>query len=187
MKTPVFVLLLALAIGCKKSDTAGHDHGPGGHSHAAEAEDEKTAQITIWSDRFEIFAEHKAAVVNKPTRFITHVTDIKTGEARRTGLVKFVFSQGADSFEHPQAAPERPGIYIPAITFPKEGDWTGTVIIPDATNATVELGVIRVFANEQAAAGAEFPEAPEGISFLKEQQWKLLLRSEPVSTRRLVD
>jgi membrane fusion protein, heavy metal efflux system len=186
MKTFVFVLLLLLAIGCKKSDTAGHDHGPGGHSHAAEAEEEKTAQITIWSERFEIFAEHKAAVVNKPTRFITHVTDVKTGEARRSGLVKFIFSQGADRFEHPQAAPERPGIYIPAITFPKEGDWSGTVIIPGETEATVNLGTIKVFANADAAKRAGFPEPPEGISFLKEQQWRILTKHEAAQKRSLV-
>ena len=187
MKTPVFVLLLLLAIGCKKSDqTAGHDHGPGGHSHAGEPEEEKTAQITIWSERFEIFAEHKAAVVSKQTRFITHVTDIKTGEPRRSGLVKFVFSQGADRFEHPQAAPERPGIYIPAIAFPKEGDWSGTVIIPGETEATVNLGTIKVFANADAAKRAEFADPPEGISFLKEQQWRILAKHEPAQKRSLV-
>src|SRR5687767_13400706 len=139
MKAPVFVLLLLLAIGCKKSDqAAGH-----GHDHGGEGKEEKTAQVTVWSDRFEIFAEHKAAVVNKPTRFITHVTDIKTGEPRRAGLVKFIFSQGADRLEHPQAGPERPGIYVPAISFPKEGDWNGSVIIPGETEATVSLGTIK--------------------------------------------
>src|SRR5688572_15394582 len=94
-----FVLLLMLLVGCKKSDQPaghGHDHGPGGHSSAEAPEEEKTAQITVWSDRFEIFAEHKAPVENKPTRFITHVTDIKSGEPRRSGLVKFIFTQGDD-------------------------------------------------------------------------------------------
>lgn len=188
MKTRVFVLLLLLAIGCRKSDQTaghGHDHGPRG-SHAGEAEEEKTAQITVWSDRFEIFAEHKAAAVNKPTRFITHVTDIKTGEARRSGLVKFVFSQGAERFEHPQAAPERPGIYIPAITFPKEGEWSWTVIIPDATDATVNLGTVKVFSDADAAKRAAFPEPPEGISFLKEQQWRILAKHEAAQKRSLV-
>lgn len=154
--------------------------------HVGEAEEEKTAQITVWSDRFEIFAEHKAAVVNKPTRFITHVTDIKTGEARRSGLVKFIFSQVADRFEHPQAGPERPGIYIPAISFPKEGDWSGSVIIPGETEATVNLGTIKVFANADAAKRFEFPEPPEGISFLKEQQWRILTKHEAAQKRSLV-
>lgn len=187
MKTLVFILLLLLAIGCKRSDqTGGDNHGPGGHSHGAEAEEEKTAQITVWSERYEIFAEHKAAVVNKPTRFITHVTDITTGDPRRSGLVKFVFTQGADRFEHPQAGPERPGIYIPAITFPKEGDWAGTVIIPGETEATVKIGTIKVFANADAAKDAEFPEAPEGISFLKEQQWRIHAKHERAQKRSLV-
>src|SRR5688500_9225337 len=177
-----FVFLLMLLVGCKKSDqTASH-----GHSHAGEAVEEKTAQITVWSDRFEIFAEHKAPIENKPTRFITHVTDIKSGEPRRSGLVKFIFTQGDDRFEHPQAAPDRAGIYIPAITFPKEGEWAGSVLIPGETDATVNLGTLKVFANTDAAKRTQFPEPPEGISFLKEQQWRIFTKHEPVQRRSLV-
>src|SRR5687768_10856865 len=169
------VLLFALAgalagAGCRKQeDAAGHAHGPGGHEHAPEAE-VKTAQITVWTNGYEVFAEHTPPVAGRGTRFITHVSELASGKARSSGGVKFVLRQGATSFEHPQAGPERPGIYIPAITFPKEGEWETSVIIPGASNATVNLGTIRVFANNNAAATAEFPEAPEGISFLKEQQ-----------------
>ena len=42
---------------------------------APAAADEKTAQITVWSDRFELFLEHRLLVVQIPTTFITHVTD----------------------------------------------------------------------------------------------------------------
>lgn len=188
----ISLFLALLLFGCKKADNAsvghGHDHRPGGHSHAAEGaqEEEKTAQITIWSDRFEIFAEHKAPVAGKATKFITHVTDIKTGEPRRSGIIKFVFEQGEVRFEHPQAAPERAGIYIPAVTFPKEGEWKTRIIIPGENEAIIDLGSIKVFPNADAARKAEFPEPPEGISFLKEQQWRILAKHEPVQKRTLV-
>src|SRR5688572_19979200 len=192
MKTSLGVCVAAGALflchpGCRKQEGAtGHSHGAGGHDHAAEAE-VKTAQITVWTNGYEIFAEHTAQVAGRGTRFITHVSEIMTGKPKSSGAVKFVLRQGATSFDHPQAGPDRPGIYIPAITFPKEGDWETTIIIPGATNAMVNLGTIRVFANDDAAAKVEFPDAPEGISFLKEQQWKLLLRSEAVSPRTLVE
>ena len=192
MKASAFIscLVLFFVIGCKKSgeSSTSNDHGPGGHSHAgAEAgEEEKTAQITVWADRYEIFAEHKAPVAGKPTKFITHVSNIRTGEPRRAGLLRFILEQAGNKIEHPQAAPERAGIYVPAITFPKEGDWKMTVEIPGDDGETIELGSIKVFPNAESARKADFPEAPEGISFLKEQQWRILAKSEPARKRTLV-
>jgi cobalt-zinc-cadmium efflux system membrane fusion protein len=182
------ISIAALAtVGCRRggdSQTHGHDHANGGgHEH-----EERTAQITVWTDRYEVFAEHKTPVVNAPAKFITHITDQKTWEPRTQGMVKFVLRQGDDVFEHPQAAPERAGIYIPAITFPKTGDWQATLLVPtDDTNATVELGAIKVYADEHSAAHAEFPDPPEGVSFLKEQQWKILSKAEAATKRKLIE
>jgi cobalt-zinc-cadmium efflux system membrane fusion protein len=175
-------LLIALALagaGCRKAaDDHGHDHGG----------EPKTAQITVWTDRHEVFAEHRAPVANKATTFITHVTDLHTLEPRREGMVKFVLRQGETVAEHPQAAPARAGIYLPGIIFPKAGDWQLTLLIPtDGTNAAVELGTIKVYADDHAAEHAEIADGPEGVSFLKEQQWKILSKTEPVTKRRLVE
>ena len=174
-----FAAWLMVSMGCRRS----HDHAHDDHEH-----EPKTAQITVWTDRYEVFAEHTAPVVNKPTRFITHITDLKTAEPRTEGTVKFVLRQGETTFEHPQAGPERPGIYIPAITFPKTGDWQAALLVPtEGSNAVVELGAIKVYGDDHSAAHAEFSEPPEGISFLKEQQWKLLMKIEPIATRQLVE
>src|SRR5687768_8762917 len=113
------LIVLVTAMGCRRGGNAasghGHEHS-NGESHEHE---EKTAQITVWTDRYEVFAEHTAPVVNKAVRFITHVTDLQSLEPRTEGMVKFVLRQGDTAFEHPQAEPERAGIYIPAITFSK--------------------------------------------------------------------
>ncbi|MEW6158209.1 MAG: efflux RND transporter periplasmic adaptor subunit [Verrucomicrobiota bacterium] len=178
-------IIALVVVGCRPAhDGHGHDHGPdGGHEH-----EEKTAQLTVWTDRYEIFAEYQAPVVSKPARFITHVTDLETWKPRREGMVKFVLRQGATVFEHPQATPQRAGIYIPAITFPNSGDWQATLLIPTGnTNVPVDLGTIKVYADDHSAAHAEFPEPPEGVSFLKEQQWKILTRTELVKKRKLVE
>jgi RND family efflux transporter MFP subunit len=173
----LFTALLIGGTGCRKSaDDHGHDHEP------------KTAQITVWTDRHEVFAEHRAPVANKATTFITHVTDLHTLEPRREGMVKFVLRQGETVAEHPQAAPARAGIYLPGIIFPKAGDWQLTLLIPtDGTNAPVELGTIKVYADEHSAEHAEIADGPEGVSFLKEQQWKILSQTEPVTKRRVVE
>ena len=175
----LFTALLLGGTGCRKAaDDHGHDHG----------DEPKTAQITVWTDRHEVFAEHRAPAAGKVMTIVTHVTDLRTLEPRREGMVKFVLRQGETVAEHPQAAPARAGIYLPGIIFPKTGDWQVTLLIPtDGTNAAVELGTIKVYADEHAAELAEIADAPEGVSFLKEQQWKILSKAEPVTKRRLVE
>ncbi len=171
--------LLLLVAGCRPADNnAGHDP----------ADEPKTAQITVWMSGYEVFAEHRAPVVNKATTFITHVTDLRSLEPRANGMVKFILRQGETVFEHPQNAPARAGIYLPGIIFPKAGDWEMTLAVPaGGTNAILEMGKITVYADQAAAARAETPEAPEGISFLKEQQWKILAGTDAVTKRKLVE
>ena len=147
----------------------------------------KTAQITVWTEQYEIFAEHTPPVAGQAARFITHVSEVRTGKPRSSGAIKFVFVQGERSLEHSQEAPDRPGIYIPAITFPNEGDWQADLIIPGETNATADLGVITVFSADDAAARAEYPDAPEGVTFLKEQQWRIEAKTERAARRTLVE
>src|SRR5688500_9221234 len=108
------IALATGALGCRKQEDApGHAHGAGGQEHGLEATHEpevKTAQITVWTNGYEIFTEHTPPVVARGTRFITHISELETGQPRRIGAVKFVLRQGTAVFEHPQAAPERPGI-----------------------------------------------------------------------------
>jgi RND family efflux transporter MFP subunit len=163
-----------------------HDHP---HPTGKAEEEDQTAQVTVWSDRFEIFLEHKFIVAGTPTPFVTHVTDLKTLEARREGKVVFAM-KGPDgtSTEHAEEAPKRAGIYIPELAFPKPGEWTVTLRIPaDGKDFTVDLPEVTVYASKEEAKKAAEPEAPEGISFLKEQQWKVLTKAERAEKRRLVE
>lgn len=186
---PILALACALALagGCGKSSDHGHAHGPGGHTHPHEGDEEKTGQITAWNERYEIFAEHQAPVAGQAATFITHVSDVQTGEPRTNGPIRFDFSQPATgaNFAHPDPSPERPGIYLPAITFPTAGEWKITLAIPGDNAATIDLGTIRVYPTAADARKAEFPEPPEGISFLKEQQWRIRARTLPATRRTL--
>jgi membrane fusion protein, heavy metal efflux system len=172
-----FGVLLLAGGGCRPA--------PSGHGH--DHDEPKTAQITVWTDRYEVFAEHQAPVAGEATTLITHVTDLQTLEPRREGMMRFVMRQGDHVAEHPQAAPARAGIYLPRIIFPRAGDWHLTLLVPtDGTNAPVDLGVITVYADQNAADHAVIPDAPEGVSFLKEQQWKIGSKAEAVAKHRLV-
>ena len=155
----------------------GHAHGGGG------------SQVTVWSDRFEIFIEHPVVAVDQPTEFVTHVSDLLTLEPRRRGPVTFVSRFGSDSpVEHVEPKPVRDGIYIPELTFPKPGDWSVSLVIPvEGEDHVVDLPPVRVYASQAEADHAPAAEELEGISFLKEQQWKISSKTELVQVRRMPD
>jgi hypothetical protein len=112
---------------------------------------------------------------------------LKTLEPRREGQIKFVLRLGQDApVEQVEKTPTRAGIYEAMLTFPKAGDWNVSVVIPtDESEKTVALPPVKVFASDHDAAHAPELEAPEGLSFLKEQQWKILTKAEPVTKRRV--
>lgn len=149
----------------------------------------KTAQITVWGERHEIFAEHRYVVAGTPARFVMHVTDLQTLEPRRQGPIKFLLRLGQDApVEHVAKAPARAGIYEAMLTFPRAGEWDVSILIPtDDGEKTVALPPVKVFASDRDAARASEPEAPEGINLLKEQQWKIRSKTEPAARRRLVE
>jgi hypothetical protein len=162
----------------------------GSEAGSAEQEEEaKTAQVTVWTDRYEIFLEHQFLVVDVPARFITHVTDLVTLEPRREGPVTFVLQQGANTpLRHVEPKPARDGIYLPNLMFPKPGTWSVALRIPrGAQEDVVELPPFTVFASHAEAANAPDPEAPEGITFLKEQQWKLRTQTTPVQRQQVTE
>jgi membrane fusion protein, heavy metal efflux system len=111
-----------------------------------------------------------------------------TLEPRREGPVTFVLRPAAGPpVEHVEPAPARAGIYIPELTFPEAGEWSVSLRIPiEGVEDVVELPKLVVYPTKQAASEAPEPEAPEGISFLKEQQWKILSKTEPVERRRMI-
>jgi cobalt-zinc-cadmium efflux system membrane fusion protein len=157
--------------------------GDDGHAHGEAG----SAQVTKWSERFEIFLEHPLIAVNKPTQFVTHITDLVTLEPRRQGSVTFMLRYGSQTpVEHIDPRPARDGIYIPALTFPKAGDWNVSLKIPLAgKDYVVALGPVKVYASQAEIDHAPAAAQIEGISFLKEQQWKIPSKTEPVRMRQM--
>lgn len=158
-----------------------HDHPP-----AAAEPGEKTLQVSVWNGGYEAFLEHPPLVAGTPAAFVTHLTELATFQPRREGALTFVMGrEGRAAIEVPVAAPKRPGIYVPELTFPEAGSWTLQLRTSDG--AVIGLPAFAVHASAAEARAAGGPEAAEGITFLKEQQWKLRLKTGPVGRRRLVE
>ncbi len=173
---------LALALsGCGPKEAA----LPGG-----KAPEEKTLQVTVWTDRFEVFLEHRPIIAGAPATFGAHVTDVRTLGPRREGPVTFVLRHGSsDPVRQTAPAPAKPGIYMPELTFTSPGEWEVTMLVPEGgAESRVGLGKFDVHPSREAALKNERPsEPPQGISFLKEEQWKVLTGTEPVKRSRVVE
>lgn len=154
-----------------------------------EEENGRAAVVTLWSDRFEIFMEYDYIVAGEPVRFITHVTDLVTLEPRRDGPARFIFTHlSGESVDHTEPAVARAGIYIPELLFAKTGQWQMLLEIQrDGQTYAIEMPPVTVYASQEEVAGTPEPVEAEGISFLKEQQWKILTRTDSVERMTLTE
>lgn len=191
-------LSLALLIaGCKPPEGRqhGHSHGHGhGHGHGAadpheDEEEHPSFPVTVWTNGFEIFAEHQAVIAGEQAEWITHVSSLESGEPRRSGAIKFVVTDaGGASFEHIVSQPSSEGVYLPKINFPKPGDWNVSVrIVEPGSSVEIPLKTVKVHADHAAAHEATVPPSPEGIAFTKENQWKYPTLVRPVGRQKIIE
>ncbi len=130
--------------------------------------------ITLWTDSTELFMEHPALVVGDTVVFAAHLTDLTDFAPLTAGRVTFRFvpREGGTPVEVVQETPLRPGIYGPRPRFTTPGVYDLTILVasPQATDSILVPG-LRVHATA-AEAPREEAGGDDGISFLKEQQWK---------------
>ncbi|HEY0995631.1 MAG TPA: efflux RND transporter periplasmic adaptor subunit [Gemmatimonadaceae bacterium] len=131
--------------------------------------------ITLWTDSTELFMEHPALIVGDTALvFAAHLTDLTDFTPLRSGQVTFRFTprSGGAPVVVVQAEPKRPGIYGPRPRFTAPGVYDLAILVdsPQAHDSIAVAG-LRVYATA-AEAPREEEGGDEGISFLKEQQWK---------------
>lgn len=193
-KTVALILPLLVCTGC--FDTEGQAEATRknkGGSEQINNEDpdgnnrQKSTKATVWDERFEIFMEHPFVVANSPTEFVTHITERKAFRPRREGPVTFVLSdESGSSTRHVEQSPKRDGIYIPALTFPRSGRWQMSLVIAENTiEHVVQLPALNVYGSQDDVNRAQAPEEISGISFLKEQQWKMPFKTQAVQRRTI--
>jgi cobalt-zinc-cadmium efflux system membrane fusion protein len=172
------------AVNHDEPDHSEHDHDD--HAHD-DHDQQKSSKVTVWGDRFEIFIEHPFVLANTQTEFVTHITDRATLQPRRNGAVTFVLMDESNiSTRHVERSPARDGIYIPKLTFPQSGRWSVSLVIPVEENEhVVELPTLKVYNSQDEIDRAPTPKEVAGISFLKEQQWKIPFETKGVHQRNI--
>ena len=133
------------------------------------------AAITLWTDSTELFMEHPALIVGAAGTFAVHLTDLTDFAPLRSGRITLRFEPqgGGTPLIVKQETPRAPGIYGPAPEFTAPGLYDLTLLVdsPQARDSITIRG-LRVYATI-AEAPVDSGGADAGISFLKEQQWKI--------------
>jgi cobalt-zinc-cadmium efflux system membrane fusion protein len=159
------LLIIAVLIGSACGRDAAPDAGP---------EEPPGGAVTLWTDSTELFMEYPGLIAGEPAKFNVHLTDLSDFAPLRSGRIVLRFDpvSGGEGFTVTQEAPRSPGIYGPAPQFPAAGEWNLTITVesPQARDVLSVPG-LRVY-TAAAEIPAEAGGGDEGISFLKEQQWK---------------
>jgi membrane fusion protein, heavy metal efflux system len=171
--------------GCERPHGAHSHNGLHGHEHHS---GERMIQVTLWSELHEVFLEYEPPIAGEPLILAVHVTEIGTGRARHQGPLMVALQRAAEPvLEQRVEQPARPGLYLPEIVFSDAGLWRAAIRIPGELEDLLPLPGIRVYRDPHDAAHGPAAEAPEGIDFLKEQQWRIGLRTLPAARRTLVE
>jgi cobalt-zinc-cadmium efflux system membrane fusion protein len=178
----IALFIASLVFACRRSDHA-EEHG---HSHDAEP----TLAYTLYSEKTELFVEFKPLVVGQSARFAAHFT--KLGEhftALEEGTITLSLIVNDKGIRQVSEAPGSPGIFRLALkpTTAGQGKLIFDIKTKDYTDR-ISIDSVTVFRDEKTAREAPAEESPEGgITFLKEQAWKIEFATEELQLRSFND
>ena len=174
------ILVPALLIGCRgqsQDDTAlEEEHAHGGTS------------VTLWTENTELFMEYPSLVVGESAGFAVHLTNLRDFKPVTSGRLTTVFKKAnGERVTVVAEAPSYPGIFRPVVTFEEAGVYDMELRLEGSqVEDIIHVSDVRVYANEAAIPHEEEPDSGEDlISFLKEQQWRIVFRTEPAQIRKL--
>lgn len=179
-KGTTLLLIASLAFSCQRCGVF-NEHG---HPHGEES---PSLAYTMYSNRTELFVEFKPLVVGQLSSFAAHFT--KLGEsftAIEEGSVTLSLIVDEKGIRQASEQPSSPGIFRLALKPVEAG--IGRLIFDIKTSEYTDRIVIDsviVFPDQISADNSPIPESPDGgISFLKEQAWKIEFANQEIRPQR---
>lgn len=158
-------------------------------STASEVASIPAKSITLWTDKTELFVEFPALIVGENSRFAAHFTVLKKHQPVREGQVTVSLIKGDKGIRNTAESPSSPGIFSPSLQPKESGNFKLIFDIktPSFSDTLIIHDIIVYASKEDAinALGAASEDA--GISFLKEQAWKMDFQTAPVVSGKIYD
>jgi len=175
-----------LAMSCNNKSEDAHAHNEDG-SHVGE--EIPRLSHTIWTDKTELFVEFPALIVGNGSRFAAHFTVLDKHQPVQEGSVTVSLIKDGKGIRNTVDAPSSPGIFSPAIQPKEEGNYqlVFELTTPEYSDK-ITIDDVTVYANiDEAIKALGTEEEDEGISFLKEQAWKIDFQTAPVVSGKIYD
>ena len=186
MKYLIIACISLLMFSCGNSEEEDHAHDADGNHLSSGG---PAISKTIWTDQTELFVEFPALVEGKTSRFAAHFTVLDKHQPVREGSVTVSLIKGETGIRHTVESPSSPGIFTPSLQ-PKEPGIYNLVFdlkTPEYSDRIV-IENVQVYASiAEASENEKAEEDDSGISFLKEQAWKIDFQTEPVTEGEVFD
>jgi RND family efflux transporter MFP subunit len=157
---------------------------------STEEKHEQSTSITKWTAETELFVEFSPFVVGKETPLAVHLTDLNTYQPVSSDtLTTSLEGENGHAVTVRTETPTVPGIYRPVLK--PEAPGTYRLVFrrfsggEQRVHDTIKAGVVEVAATEDAIPPPEEESREAGITFLKEQQWRMEFATAPVSEKEL--
>ena len=182
----IIIVLAFLAMSCNNKSEDAHAHNEDG-SHVGE--ENPRLNYTVWTDKTELFVEFPALIVGNGSKFAAHFTVLYNHQPVREGSVTVSLIKDGKGIRNMVDAPSSPGIFSPAIQPKEAGNYqlVFELTTPEYSDK-ISIDDVMVYATTDEAIktlGTEEDDA--GISFLKEQAWKIDFQTAPVISGKIYD
>lgn len=170
-KLLIVIPLLAMAMGCNRTGSAGSAQEVDTHLH-----DDEGSQYTLFNAHLEFFIEHGPLIAGKESEFLVHLTRLDTYKPCTTGNVTLLI----DGVSVTSGQASSPGIFEVPFIPKKGGDFHAEYTYQNGEEIEGVEGHLHIYADTEALHAEE--EAGDGhvhgaetegeIIFLKERAWK---------------
>lgn len=158
------------------TDSGGHDD----HAH-----EEVFTSVTRWESGLELFAEWGPLQAQSNVESVWHLTNLDSGDPVNSGSLEVQWLKGGNVFKSQKFMKvSRVGIFSGSLTTPEAGTYELVALYKNA-DETAPIAVDRVVVYSGAAPYIEEPETGNYISYLKEQQWMLGMRTAVVERQTI--
>ncbi|PCJ63869.1 MAG: efflux transporter periplasmic adaptor subunit [Bacteroidetes bacterium] len=186
-----YIMIMAGLLFTSCYNNSGHQHD-GNDNHLGDKISEETPRVhyTSWTPKTELFVEFPALIVGEESRFAAHFTIINKHKPITKGTVTVILIQGNKGIRQTENAPASSGIFLPVLTPIKAGTYPLQFVLnTDEYSDSITIPNIQVFASLEEAQntlGSE-KEDGSGITFLKEQAWKMQFQTEKIRRKQVYE
>ena len=165
-----------------------------GHQRAHDEDEQHGVEWTVWQDGVELFVAHPHAIAGEPFDVVLHATEEQTGKPLSSGSVALTIAGNGQVFEGGPVEAGDSGVWAVAVELSTAGKYDMRLAIDSpqvpAGRLAFEGASLTVHESEKTlesiAIADDAADASE-VHFLKEQQWRIGLRTAVVRPRSIAE